>query len=258
MNTNYKTQLAIAISATVALAVPAYANVTISNNTLGSATAFPTTSISGANGALAFQDVIGITGGTSLQGPGNSAQGTVANNGFGEIFNWTGSSSTLSALSIIDTGGGGTATYQPFLFNLGTTIYNSTAGAFNPSTQVNLLGNYTLTPPALGSANFLEFDFTGLDAITLTPGDSYAFGLLNNNNSSSMAFLRSGGGSSDPNGVGFTLTSLSATSISAGFSGNNRTAFIGVYTVAAVPEPSTYAMLGGGLTVLVGLRRFKK
>ena len=256
MNTNHKIQLAIAIS--VALAVPAFANVTISNNTLGSATSFPTTSISGANGTLAFQDVIGTTGGTSLQGPGNSPQGTVANNGFGEIFNWTGSSSTLSALSIIDTGGGGTATYQPFLFNLGTTIYNSTSSTFNPSTQVNLLGNYTVTPPALGSANFLEFDFTGLDAITLTPGDSYAFGLLNNNSSTSLAFLRSGGGSSDPDGVGFTLTSLSATSTSAGFSGNNRTAFTGVYTVAAVPEPSTYAMLGGGLTLLGGLRRFKK
>jgi len=256
MNTHPK-QIIAATAVALALAVPAYANITVINNTLGSATSFPSFAISGNNGSLAFQDVIGTTGGSSLQGPGNSPQGTVANNGFGEIFNWTGSSSTLSALSIIDTGGGGTPTYQPFLFDLGTSIFNSTSSTFNPSTQVDLLSNITVTPPALGSANFLEFDFSGTDAITLLTGHSYAFGLLNNNNDSSLTFLRSGGGSSDPNGIGFSLTSLSATSETSGFSGNNRTAFIGIYTVP-VPEPATYALFGGGLALLGFARRFKK
>jgi hypothetical protein len=82
--------------------------------------------------------------------------------------------------------------------------------------------------------------------------------LLNNDNNSSLAFLRSGGGSSDPNGVGFTLTSLSATTDTSGFSGNNRTAFIGVYTIASVPEPATYALFGGGLVLLGAMRRNKK
>jgi hypothetical protein len=250
----------ITLLSTLSLAGSVHAGVTVFNNTLGSATSFPTFSLSGSGTTLSFQDVIGTTGGTSLPGPGNAAQGAVANNAFGEVFNWSGGSATLNALSLIDTGGGGTASYQPFLFDLGTGIFNSTATTFNPSAQTDLLSpSLTVTPPALGSANFVEFDFSGADAITLTSGHSYAFGLLNNNNNASFNLLRSGGGSSDPNGIGFTLTSLGASTESSGFSGNPRTAFIGLYTtVAAVPEPGTMAMMSMGIVGIGALLRRKQ
>jgi len=234
----------LAIVSTLAIATSAYANITLSHTTFGSSTDFPSTSISTLNGTLSFEDVLASPAGATLQG--STTQGTTANAGFGEIFNWTGSAVTLSAVTIIDMGGGGGANYQPFLFDLGPTIYNTMSSTFNPSAQTDLFGNYTLTPGAVGgSGNFIEFDLSGSDAITLNPGDSYAFGLLNNNSSADFNFRRSSGGSSDPNGIGYTLTSLSATTITDGMSGNNRTMFIGLYT--EVPEPSTLVMVGLGI-----------
>jgi hypothetical protein len=237
------------VAAAIALGFSANANVTISNSSLGTATSFPTTSLSGVNGSLFFQDTLTTPANATLQGS-TSYQIAAANTGWGEIFNYSGSGADLSAISIIidkSYTGGGNGTYQPFLFDLGATIYQNTT--FNPSAQVNLLGNYTVQPPALASVNFLEFDFSGVDAITLTHGDSYAFGLLNNNGVSDMSYFR-GGSQLDTQGDGFTLTSLSATVDNAEpYTGAVRNSFIGVYT-EPVPEPASTALFG--LSLLVG------
>jgi hypothetical protein len=224
------------------LAGSANANVTMNNNAVGAATSFQTFSISGVNGTLAFQSILASPAGATIQGGASQGPVTVGT-AWGETFNWTGGGATLSAIDIIDNGGGGAATYQPFLFDLGTSLFNTPSSQFNPSTQVNLLSTITLTPSPFGSANFLEFDFSGADAITLTTGHSYAFGLLNNNATSDMNYRRSSGAQSDPNGDGFTFTSFSATADNASpYSTSVRNSFIGVYTI--VPEPSSLALVG--------------
>jgi hypothetical protein len=236
-------------TAAVVLALPAFAAVTTMNNSVGSATDFPVYSISGVNGSLAFESILTTPAGATLQG--GAGQGATAGAGWGEIFNYTGSAAALSAVSIIDNGGGGVGTYQPFLFDLGTGIFNLPSSQFNPSIQVNLFATQTVQPPPLGSANFLEFDFSGADAITLTTGHSYAFGLMNNNGTADITYRRASGAQSDPNGDGFTLTSLSATADNAApYSGSVRNSFIGVYTTA-VPEPASIALLGLGLAAML-------
>jgi hypothetical protein len=255
MKINPAKKAALAVLALAGLAVSANAQVSMNNIAVGTSNSFPTFSISGVNGSLAFQSDLTTPAGATIQG-GTSQGPVTVGTGWGEIFNYSGVAATLGAIAIINNGGGGQATYQPFLFNLGPTII--TTGTFNPSAQVNLLAAQTIQPGAAGSANFLEFDFAGTDAITLISGDSYAFGLVNNNGTSDMNYRRSNGAVSDPNGDGFTLSSLSATTdTSTPYSGSVRNSYIGVYTITSSPEPSTLAFLGIGLVAGVMIRRRK-
>jgi hypothetical protein len=105
---------AFAVVSAVALATSLQAQVTINNIGFGAATTFPAFSISGLNGSLSFQDVLASPAGATLQG--GVVQGAIAaNSAIGEIFNWGGNANgnVLSAISIIDAGGGGASTYQP-------------------------------------------------------------------------------------------------------------------------------------------------
>jgi len=250
------------VGSAVLLAVSVQAQVSLNNSTFGTATSFPTFSISGANGSLSFQDLLSTPSGATLQG--GATQGAIAaNSAIGEVFNWAGSvnGNTLSAVTIVDKGGGGGDTYEPFLMDLGTTVFNTTSSSFNPSLHANLFDGSTISLPALGSGNFLEFDLAGADQVTLTVGHSYAFGLLNTAGTPSFNFLRSSGAQSDPNGVPFQIATGGLTGTSAtvpGYGSGPRNIFVGLYTIASVPEPSSMALLGGSIIMFSALRRFKK
>jgi hypothetical protein len=251
----------LAIVSALALATNAYANITLNNIGVGTSTSFPSFSISGVNGALSWSDVLASPAGATIAG--GQAQGAVAaNTAWGEVFVWGGSANgdVLSAFSMIENGGGGAATYQPFLFDLGTLTFNANSSTFNPSSYANLLSTVTVQPGAMGSRNFLEFDFTGSDAVTLTVGHSYAFGLLNNNGISDMNFQRASGTQPNPNGAPFQILSggLSGTSATVpGWGGGPRNMFVGIYTTA-VPEPASMTLMGlGTLAGLLFIRRRK-
>lgn len=252
------------VAAGMAFNVSSYAGITMSSATVGSATDFPSASISGANGNLSFETV----------NPGAGAGGTIAGAqvqggydgavGWGETFNWAGSANgnVLSAYSMIITGANPSDTYQPFLLDLGTSIFNGYSTPFNPSLHPNLLSSATtFNMPNVGGSTFLEFDLTGSDAITLTVGHSYAFGLLNggSNLGADIYFLRAGGVITDPNGMPFYTgpAGLSDTSAScSGWGGSARNIFVGLYTTP-VPEPSSLALVGAGIMLMGMFRRSK-
>lgn len=265
MNKNIRT-LALC-GGVAALAATAQAQITFSESTVGSSTLFPTASISGNNGSLAFSDINSsvtgdtIAGGVS-QGVGSSAGGY----SWGETFLWTSGdaavngSSTLGAFSMVVNAAASGNVYTPFLYDLGAGpgAYNGTSFSFNTSTEVNLLDGSSITMSGLaaGPQSFLEFDFAGSDQATLVAGQEYAFGLLQVGTEGNAFFQRSNGAQADPNGSPFA-TSIAPTDAYAAYGGGPRNEFVGLYTVP-VPEPGTMALTGlGGLLGMLVMRRRK-
>jgi hypothetical protein len=253
------------VAVCTAFALSSQAGVSVLTTPVSAATAFPTASLSGLNGTLSFTTVTGVGGG-SIAG-GQSQGGFGFGNGWGEVFKWAGSANgdLLQAYSMVVNSANSARIYQPFLLDLGTGTYNSYSTPFNPSIAPNLLGSSTITISGLsaGPQSFVEMDLTGLDAVALTVGHSYAFGLLNVDPAAvgtDIYFMRASGTQTDPNGMPFDTgaSGLSSTSAAApGWGGGPRNIFIGLYT-APVPEPSSMALLGGGLAALFMVRRFKR
>jgi hypothetical protein len=245
------------------LSVDAQNNVSISSISLALATDFPSSAFD-ANGTLGFSDVNNSNPGGMLANSfgqiiHNSAYASplyLTNTVIGEIFNWTGSANALTAITIVDMSSAGGGTYQPFLFDLGTGIFNSSSNTFNPSAQINLFSaGDSFASPTFTSTNFLELNFFNSDQVTLQTGDSYAFGLVSTSANSDLIVGRSVGFQSDSNGDGFIAENLNAsTDEPQPFSTDGvRNPFIGVYTV---PEPTSITLvMMGVLTSAVFMRR---
>jgi hypothetical protein len=209
----------------------------------------------GGTGALAFSDTQSSPSGLTIAG--GSAVNTSGGNAMGETFLWSGATATLDAFAFVSTGEGGNQTYQPFLFDLGSSTHGGSATGFIPGNQVNLLATGNITDPALNSGlTQLEIDIAG--GVTLVSGQSYAVGSQNTSGTFDLNLQKSSGGQSDVNGEGFTfsggLSSANADNPSP-FSGSPRNLFLGLYTTAAVPEPCTMALFGLGAMALTSLRR---
>jgi len=243
------------VTLALAASLPAYAVVSESASAVGVANAFPTT----ANGGALGIDSSAPAGAVGLTIQGATAQGVPAAGGvWGETFFWNGANnSSLNAIDFVITGSGGAGAYQPVLFDLGTSLFNTTASQFNIGAQVNLFSALSFGVGGTGTKSFVELDFSGADSVNLLDGHSYAFGVVDTS-SPDITIGRSGGGASDPNGDGWTATSIGASADNASpFSGAVRNIFIGVYATPA-PEPSSFALLGlGALASVSALRRRK-
>jgi hypothetical protein len=254
------------IAAFTSFALSSHAGVSVTTSPVGAATTFQSSALSG-NGTLSFTTLGAQTigGGVSQGMPDEFGAGTnFLGVGWGEVFKWAGSANGdyLTAYDMVVNAANASRTYQPFLLDLGTGTYNTSGSTFNPSTAPNLLSSSTITVSGLsaGPRSFVEFALTGADTVALTVGHSYAFGLLNLDPAAAgtdMFFQRANGAQTDPNGVQFVTGAGGLSSTSAGvpgWGGGPRPIFMGLYT-SQVPEPSSMALLGGGLAALLMVRR---
>jgi hypothetical protein len=220
-----------------------------------SITSFTATSLgTDLGGSLAFNTTAASPSGATIAG--GASQGFTGGTATGETFYWSGATATLGAFALVPTGSASSQTYQPFLFDLGSSLYNLGSTVFQPGNEVNLLATENITVPGLsGGDRQLEIDIAG--GVTLTSGESYAIGLQNTSGTFGVTLDRSSGAQSDPDGVGFTFSgglSSMANDNSSPFSGSPRDLFLGLYT-ETVPEPSTIALGVIGTSALLLRRR---
>jgi len=145
------------------------------------------------------------------------------------------SSSTLDKISIY--GNGATLTGLSLrLVDLG--VQGSIP--FSYASGVDLLSGLTFNYNGSPSLNVIDFDFTGVDEIALTAGDTYAFEIVAPSGTA-FTWRRI---SSSPYADGDAYTGTATPGTRNQLNGTSRDFAMAVYTTTPVPEPGSLALLG--------------
>lgn len=182
---------------------------------------------------------------------GNVYEGGGANGGVEGIVFLATSSFNLGAIEF--QGVGGPANLSLSLYNLGTsvsasnpryTIDGSSVNLFTPGLNVNI---------SAATDSFHVLTFSGADQVSLTSGNWYAFELLDNDPANAFLVRRASTGLDS-----FLSLGTGATGARNNVPAGDRDPVAAVYAAAPVPEPSSLALIGGGIGALFATRRFKR
>jgi len=184
----------------------------------------------------------------------NSQDGGVSS---GIIFK-AGSSFTLGAIEIDQASmTGGAGVFNLFMYDLGSS-YALPAGnpvyTFTGSESSLITAGLNVTLP--NTAQFDVFTFSGADNVSLNAGDSYLFDLVAADGISSLGWRRGPITANQDIAVNSVVVGAAGTGLNNGGTAANRTP-VAAFFAAPVPEPSSFALIGGGIALLGAIRRRK-
>ncbi len=186
---------------------------------------------------------------------------TVASSGntvYGQSFK--GNGQAIEGWGFFGNGGNASAlSYTITLLDYGTSGPIDTFSEFNPVTPATALVVASFSLGGSVSKKQMLFDFSGSDAVTLSSSNYYSVSITAPGSSSATLHRLSGGASTYADGTGAIGAGVLNPDGFAG-AGLLRDTIFALYTApaAAVPEPSTYAVISGFLVAAVAASRRKR